>query len=213
MPPAPVKQEESSSSGTENEDKNELKRSGDDTINNATKKKARTAMKAAAEEAEDNEIVIKEGHDEEAASNTSNNIDVTKVESLDGKKKKWINELGLTNAYGAEKEGLNRIITNHNNNNNNNNNDNDNNNPKYVVPVSFEQVFLLTDFLFPGKGYHSRLFEKASRPDSRSVRQALRTRQKKDPNDPFVSWHKPRKEWLPPSASVLVGIVNVILDM
>jgi hypothetical protein len=194
--PTPVKQEESSSlSGNDLAEKQEKKRSrGDETSNNNAKKnKTRVAKREEEQDEVNSEVLSKDEEEDDEVSKTDINVDRL---SLDSKTKKWIDQLGLTNAHGKEKQGLNRIIA----------------NKKYAVPESLEQVLLLTDFLFPRKEYHSRLFAKAARPGI-AVRQHLRKRQKKDPKDPLVSWHQPRQEWLPPTASVLVGMVNVIVDM
>jgi hypothetical protein len=121
------------------------------------------------------------------------------------KAKEWIiDQLGLGNAaYGTGKAGLDRILAMNNNNKKN---------AYYTAPASFEQVLWLADFLFPTQQYYYRLFHSSSRPGI-AVRQALRKKKERHANDPLVSWHQPRKEWLPPTATVLVGIVNVIVDM
>jgi hypothetical protein len=119
-------------------------------------------------------------------------------DSLDDTTKKWIEALGLATAYGTRDNGLSQIGL-----------------KEYVKPSSFDEVFLLTDFLFPvDKGndtYYKRLFEDGKRPGLK-MRNALRDIKTKTPNEPLVSWHE-YGPWIPPTASSLTLMIRFILDI
>ena len=75
--------------------------------------------------------------------------------------KNWIRKLNLLNSYGTGEDGMKSI-----------------NEATYVPPSSFELIFYLADYLFPGNEYHRRLFESDSRPGNK-VRVELRKINKK----------------------------------
>lgn len=81
--------------------------------------------------------------------------------SLEPETKNWVKKLGLQDAHGTGMRGLASIGGLH-----------------YVKPDSFELLFWLADFLFPGHDYHYRLFASATRP-SLKVRRRLRDLKKK----------------------------------
>jgi hypothetical protein len=120
------------------------------------------------------------------------------LNSLDDTTKKWIQALGLQNSYGTRDTGLRQIGI-----------------KEYVKPSSFDEVFLLTDFLFPvdqgDDSYYKKLFVDDKRPGLK-VRSALRDIKKKTPNEPLVSWHE-YGPWTPPTASSLTLMIRFILDM
>lgn len=163
------------------------------------KKKSRTDKEAMQDSTDEDEEVwqkvgkydsFEDGDSDEAASNGFNEFKM-----LDANMKSWIQHLSLQNRYGSKEAGLD-MIDEHN----------------YTPPESFEQVFHLADYLFPGKDYHHRLFQKLnekSRPGIK-VRQALRGIKKRNPYDPLVSWHEPREEWIPPNKIVLAGMIDII---
>ena len=110
--------------------------------------------------------------------------------------KNWIRKLNLLNSYGTGEDGMKSI-----------------NEATYVPPGSFELIFYLADYLFPGNEYHRRLFESDSRPGNK-VRVELRKIKKKNKDDPLVSWHKGSKDsqqkWIPPTKQVLIGFIDLI---
>lgn len=124
---------------------------------------------------------------------------IEQFNALDEATQKWIAAIGLEDAYGSRDDGLAQI-----------------NIDAFVGPPSFENIFILTDFLFPAEDgaetYHWRLFQKDSRPGNK-VRQALRRVKKKDPTNPMVCWHKRNVPWIPPTAQSLTGIVKLIVDL
>jgi hypothetical protein len=199
----------SSANHDNKQDGRRQKRNKDDADNNARKKKARVAIKAEEEATKEEEDELsKQGQngdetiydvEEKTWFKPLKTKEKEKIKKNWLKAKKWIDNLGLANGHRTARKGLDRIITN-------------NKKKKYVAPASFEQVLWLANFLFPEQDYYYRLFYSTFRPGI-AVRQALRKRKEKDANDPLVSWHKSRQEWLPPTATVLVGIVNVILEL
>lgn len=136
-----------------------------------------------------------ESLEEDATNGDARDVTATEpFQSLNPKMKAWIRKIGLQNAYGTGDEDL-RAVSESN----------------YVKPNSFEQLFLLTDYLYPGNDYHLRLFETQSRPGLK-VRKILRDLKKKNPDDLLVSWHQHRAEWIPPTKFAMVGIVKIIRD-
>lgn len=79
-------------------------------------------------------------------------------QALGSTTKKWIKMLGLTKAYGSKHDALKIIMDNPN---------------IYVMPEAFEQVFYLTDYLFPGKDYHQTLYARYTTKPGKPVRDAL----------------------------------------
>mmetsp|Transcript_5261 Transcript_5261/g.10068 ORF Transcript_5261/g.10068 Transcript_5261/m.10068 type:complete len:275 (+) Transcript_5261:167-991(+) len=169
-----------------------------DDAKNDSKKKSRTDEKAMnnstdEEEGGDNYSSSDSGDSSEAVSSVATSSkESNQFKILDSNLKAWIGSLNLQNHYGAREAGLNYI-----------------DGRSYAPPGSFEQVFHLADYLFPGNGYHRRLFQTQSRPGI-SVRQVLRAVKKRSPNDPLVSWHEPRQEWIPPNKFVLAGMIDII---
>lgn len=82
-----------------------------------------------------------------------------------------------------------------------------------LLPRSFEEVFHLMDFLLDDdKAYHRVLFvEAGSRSNGKldgkrkgiRTRQMLRNLKKRDPQNAAVSWHRPKKAWIPPTKAHL----------
>jgi hypothetical protein len=83
----------------------------------------------------------------------------TQFEALSRTTQQWFQRLGLTNkAYGSQQDAFDIILAHASH---------------YVRPEAFEQVFFLTDFLFPGKNYHHRLYASFTTKPGRPVRDVL----------------------------------------
>lgn len=136
---------------------------------------------------------------EESDGEASNQESTEHFNALDEATQNWISTIGLESAYGSRNNGLTQI-----------------NVDAYVGPASFEEIFFLTDYLFPveedEETHHWRLFKKESRPGIK-VRQVLRNIKKKDPSNPMVCWHKRGGQWIPPTVQALTGIVKLIVDI
>ena len=93
-----------------------------------------------------------------------------------------------------------------------------------AMPTSFEELFLLMDFLLGDEGvsYHRRLFVEAGSTTNgvlngkrlgRKTRLKLRDLKEENPQHPSVSWHVRNKEWVPLTKDAMKHFIQLLKDI
>lgn len=88
------------------------------------------------------------------------------------------------------------------------------------MPLDFQDVIRLMDFLFTNEGeecYHEELWLDAggkhgAKKGGMATRKKLRDYKKREPEHPAVTWHQPRQSWTPPTKHALEHLIRVLLQ-